>query len=381
MERLSYRGISITKRGARWRWQVCWEGQNRTGSAESLAAAKRELDRILDRRETARARRTAAALRSITIAELLDDWFRWKRARLAPATERQYGIHIRVHIVPLIGDADASAIKPRELEAFYSKLRWKSAKESHHILNQAFEWGLRNEVLLRESNPCSIVRPSRRTSTDHDGYYDTDNRIEPIPEKDIPTKPEIQKLLVDAIEREDWRWWLYLKVGATTAARPGEVCALQRLHIDIERYAVRIEWNADRVGGRVKRPKTPWSVRSLPIDPTFFDEIAPWLPDEPGAYLFPSNTQPGARSPLPCWNSRGVHRRFTKALARCWLPHYTPHALRHYGATRLLAAGMDPLQLARFLGHADDTLVRKRYANHIIDEHQRRIGAAAAQLT
>jgi hypothetical protein len=38
------------------------------------------------------------------------------------------------------------------------------------------------------------------------------------------------------------------------------------------------------------------------------------------------------------------------------------------------------MQVARFLGHADDSLVRKLYGRHIVDASQREIGAAASDI-
>jgi len=144
---------------------------------------------------------------------------------------------------------------------------------------------------------------------------------------------------------------------------------------------VRIRWSADRVGGRIKSPKTASSVRTVYLPGSFFDEIAAALPADPDAFLFPANTYRGMRSRLPCWNARSVKRRLDRALERTGLPHFTPHAFRHYVATHLLSSGVSPTQVARFLGHADDSLVRRLYGNHIVDAEQRRIGEIASGLT
>ena len=199
-------------------------------------------------------------------------------------------------------------------------------------------------------------------------------------EKDIPRPEDVEKLLIDAESQPSDCWWLYLKFGTTTGARPGEVCALRRRDIDIAAGTVRVEWSADRVGGKLKRPKSPWSVRTLPLPAEFFDAVAAHLPGEPDAFLFPSNTHKGAISPLPCWNSGSVRRRLNAATARPGIDHYTPHSFRHFVATHLFAQGWPPLQVAQILGHANDQLVRTLYANHIVDETQRMIGEAAARI-
>jgi integrase len=374
---VSHRGITIHLHRQRWRWRARIDSRQVVRSFSTADEARRALDVFLDLRTRLRAR--AALGSSLTVGDLCDRWLERKIPLIAPGTAAQYEIHIRVHILPIAG-CDANDIRPVELERFYATLRWKAAKESHNVLRQAFDWGLANEILHRASNPCLVIRPSRRASIDHDGNFDVDAIVRPVREKGVPLTQHIEKLLADAEERGDRTWWLYLKVAATIGARPGEVCALQRKHVDSSREIVRIEWSADKVSGRIKRPKSPWSVRTLALPCSFFTSIEGALPPEPETFLFPSNGRRGQTSPLPCWNARSVKRRLDAALKRTGLPHFTPHALRHYVATRLLDQGLPPLQLARFLGHADDSLVRKLYGNHIVDETQRLIGEAAARL-
>lgn len=202
-----HRGVKIEKRGQRWRWRARIDRVVISRSADTYEEARDLLDRYLDDRARKAVRAEAAVRNPVSIAELCDGWFLDKSSRLAPSTSAQYTIHIRVHIKAGIGQSDANAIRPKDLSAFYASLRWKSAKESHNILRQAFEWGLANQVLSRESNPCLVVRPSRRTSTDHDGTFDYDGRIQPINEKQIPTRLELEKLLIDAETTHNPRWW------------------------------------------------------------------------------------------------------------------------------------------------------------------------------
>jgi integrase len=263
---LSTEESRVERHGRRWRWRARANGRIVTRSWGSPDEARSELDRFLSDREKLRNHAIEAQRRRTTIAELCEAWFIDKKPKIAPATAQQYGIHIRVHIKPTLGQDDANLIRPRELEAFYASLRWKPAKESHNILRQAFDWGLRNEVLVRPSNPCLVVRPSRRACTDHDGFFDTNDRISLIDEKLIPTRVEIEKLLADAEARHDGTWWLFLKLAATTGARPGEVCALRLRDFDLERCTIHIQWSADRISGKLKRPKTRWSIRAVHME-------------------------------------------------------------------------------------------------------------------
>lgn len=377
---LVHRGVKIEPRGRSWRWRVQVGGLRVAQSFRDLAEARRCLDEFLDVRARVALRDQHSSECFRTVRDLCVAWFDHKCPRIAPGTAAQYELHIRVHITPVLGSSDPNVLRPRDLDSLYSTLRWKAAKESHNVLRQSFDWALKNRLVARASNPCDIARPSRRTSTDDDGVYESSDVVRRVREKEIPRADDVAKLLTDAEEGGLGVWWLYIKVAATTGARPGEVCALRRMNFDLERRTVAIEWSADKVSGKVKRPKSPWSVRTLSLAPSFIDAIAPALPTEQEAFLFPSNTWRGRKSPLPCWNARSVKRRLDAALARTGIDHFTPHAFRHYVATHLLDQGWPPLQVARFLGHADDSLVRKLYANHIVDETQRLIGEAAARL-
>jgi integrase len=377
-ESFDYRGIKIELRGKRWRWRARDGQRIVTQSFQSVDGARAALDIFLN--ERLHSSLLDPGRGGPTVGALCADWLRHKSLSIAPGTAAQYEIHVRVHITPTLGHYHANLIRPNDLDDFYTTLRWKAAKESHNVLRQAFEWGLQNRLVLRAANPCVIARPSRRSSVDHDGTFESDEVVRCVREKEIPTRTDLEKLLADADERDLETWWLYLKVAATIGARPGEVCALRREHLDVDRGTVRIEWSADKVSGRVKRPKSPWSVRTLALPDDFFRAIECALPTEPNAFLFPSNQRRGQTSPLPCWSARSVTRRLDAALLRTGLPRFTPHALRHYVATHLLDQRWPPLQVARVLGHADDTLVRKLYANHIVDDTQRLIGEAAARL-
>ena len=52
------------------------------------------------------------------------------------------------------------------------------------------------------------------------------------------------------------------------------------------------------------------------------------------------------------------------------LRHVHLHSLRHFAATELLAAGVNPRDAANRLGHADPLLTLRVYA-HASDERQR----------
>ena len=66
---------------------------------------------------------------------------------------------------------------------------------------------------------------------------------------------------------------------------------------------------------------------------------------------------------------------------RAGIQRYTPHSFRHFVTSHLLDQGWPSVQVARFLGHANDSMVTRLYGNHAVAETMRLLGDAAAALT
>lgn len=365
---MKHRGVTIRQHGRRWRFK--WGGEWVT--RDSLDAARRALDRLRDEQERALRDKAVRDEGGITLAEVCSRWLEEKEREIAPATVDKYQTAIRVH-VSKVGGLDARSVRPLDLQRFYDGLRWKAAKNAHAVLRQALEWAILNQLVVREGNPAALARPKRARCID--GHYGDDGPAL-VDEKEVPTAPEVEKLLVDAEAREDRAWELWLRLGGVLGARPGEISGLQRHHLDTEAGAVRIEQNVCRVSKRLKVPKRRASRRTLEVGSEFLSGLDGLLPEEADSFLFPATS----RSHLPCWSTYQPSRRLGAACERLGLPHYTPHSLRHFVATHLLDQGWPPLQVARWLGHSDDTMVRTLYANHLVSDTQRGIGQAAARL-
>lgn len=64
-----------------------------------------------------------------------------------------------------------------------------------------------------------------------------------------------------------------------------------------------------------------------------------------------------------------------KACHRAGLPPLSHHCLRHYFSTVVIMSGVDPITLAKWLGHSDGgTLVGRLYF-HLLDDHSRRMAS------
>ncbi|MGH2656509.1 MAG: tyrosine-type recombinase/integrase [Actinomycetota bacterium] len=345
-------GIEKHRRRFRVTWQVGGERFRR--SFESAGEAKEfllELSR--GAHEDAPGRRKGV----LTIAEVVDNWYRGHRRNLSSGTRRDYEGRIRRDVGRIGGLlAEDLARNPRDLRAFYGSLTPTSARRLHAILRQAFQDALAHGEISR--NPCDVVKARRPRPS----------------ERPIPSPEEVEKMIL-AAEEEDPLWGLFVNVSATIGTRRGETCALRWEDVDFDagRLHVRRAVCKGIHGPTELKPPKTGRERSLFVGERFFDEIRPFR--RGGGWIFSD----GRRGPDAPWHPDWPGHRFSRLTRRLELP-YTLHSLRHFVATQLLARGLPVTQVARFMGHKDPSVTLDLYANHVVDDVQRLMGETAASL-
>jgi integrase len=374
-ENVRHRGHAVVPHGHRWRfrWNSTWVTRN------TLAGAVEELDRLIEERER---NRYIGDVDACTVADLVREWWHRKQPELRESSRLRYEGVIRVHIDPKLGAFSAEALRPLDVQDFYAKVTYKTALVSRDVLRPAFRWGMTNGLVRRTdgTNPFDLARLSRSACLGGDAETDA-NRTMAVDERLIPSSAAIEKLLTDAEEREDWAWWLYLRLAPSLGTRPGELCALQRCDLDEATHTVSITKAANGATFKITTPKRSASVRELYVGGELFEDILPLLSQlQPDEYLFPAVGKNKGERLMPCWNAHGVRSRLTRAAKRLDMQRYTPHSFRHYCATMLLDQGWPPMQVARWLGHRNDTMVRLLYAAHVVEDTRLLLGEAAGRL-
>lgn len=374
---LNHRGITVIRHGRRWRF--FWSSIRGYVTRDSLEAVIAELDRLLDGRQ--REQQTARFV-GLSIAQLIEEWWARKQRELRESTCMRYESVMRVHVKPRIGHLPANEVRPLDVEDYYSVVTYKTALVSRDVLRPAFKWGMANRLVIRLDglNPMDLatITRSRCLGGDYEADFNATMRVD---ERLIPTPGEIEKLLVDAEDRGANTWWLYLRLAPTLGARPGELCALRRSDLDSDTYKINISRSANKLTLKVTAVKRASNARTLYVGPQLFEDIEPIL-DEIGRdeFLFPATgTRCGVRK-ISCWTANSVYGRLDRATKRLGLPPYTPHSFRHFCATHLLDEGWPAMQVARWLGHRNDTMVRLLYGAHVVEETRTQLGEAAARL-
>lgn len=356
-----------------------WRPVNRWVAKDTPSAAIAELDRLVDERDRTR---LASRIEGLTIQQLLDEWWARKQRELRESTCMRYESVMRVHVKPRIGHLPANEVRPLDVEDYYLVVTYKTALVSRDVLRPAFKWGMANRLVIRPDglSPMDLatITRSRCLGGDYEADFNATMRVD---ERLIPTPGEIEKLLVDAEDRGANTWWLYLRLAPTLGARPGELCALRRSDLDSDTYKINISRSANKLTLKVTAVKRASSARTLYVGPQLLEDIEPIL-EEIGRdeFLFPATgTRCGVRK-ISCWTANSVYGRLGRATKRLGLPPYTPHSFRHFCATHLLDEGWPAMQVARWLGHRNDTMVRLLYGAHVVEETRTQLGEAAARL-
>jgi len=157
---------------------------------------------------------------------------------------------------------------------------------------------------------------------------------------------------------------LLVQLLAATGLRISEAVALRwgDLTLDGSRPAVKVR--RAYVRGHFKAPKSKYGRRTVPIDfelvralrkarPADVDERALVFPGPQGAPLHASNQ---------------LVRVLKPAMQEIGAPWAGFHTLRHTCASRLFAAGRNPVQVSRWLGHHSPAFTLSTYAHLMNDD-------------
>lgn len=298
-----------------------------------------------------------------TVDDVVTRWLTMVRNDLSPATVKDYTYVLDTHIRPTFGQRPIQKLKPHDLEYWYHTLTIGPARirRIHNVLSSALDQAVRWQWLV--TNPCDYARPPKVT----------EREVRP------PTPAEVRRL-VDHADDPDLA--TYVHVAAHTGARRGELAALRWTDIDLDAATVTIARSVVAVDGQVvvKRTKTG-KARVVSLDPETVTVLRAQRTRQRAAALALGVTatdgpvfasDPEAQRG---WYPDSISRRFNRLCQRADVTGIRLHDLRHFAATQMIAAGIDPRTVAGRLGHSPTTLLG-RYS-HFLPAADR---AAAAEL-
>ncbi|MHA6795932.1 tyrosine-type recombinase/integrase [Pseudonocardia bannensis] len=354
--------------------------------AEAEAVRGRLLQQVADRRSP----RTSA-----TVDELLTRYL--DQFPGSPNTLDLYRTHVRNHISPCLGHVRVGKLDAETLDSFYAELRRCRARCTGRA---SVEHRVSGPHECTEKCRRHVCRPLAATTIRHihfilSGAYKRAVRWgwvsesptvkaepppAPKPNPQPPTAAEAARIVTESWRDPDWGALVW--TAMTTGMRRGELCAIRRSLVDLTagretvwlRKAIRRDPDAGWVEGDLKTHQQ----RRIALDAETVvvlrehidrcDERAAALGIElpADAFLF-SGSLDGSTFPTP----DSVTQRYDRMATRLRI-ETTLHKLRHYSATELITAGVDPRTVAGRLGHGGGgTTTLKTYTAWVSEADQR----------
>ncbi len=336
-------------------------GQREAGRA--LAALALEAERL-----------TPRSAKEGTMEALLDAWLAHAAASFSPRTVETTRGYLAKPIIPALGALQASRITVADLDRFYRSLLEvggphgpyapATIRRIHGIVRRALAQGVKWGWL--SANPAIDASPPRVRLRD----------LAP------PTPDELVRLLRLA-ESTEPDLAAFIALAASTGARRGELVAMRRSDVDLTSAMITIE-RGIVIANRelVEQGTKTHQARRIALDDSTVAVLRSHF-DRQDARAFECGTTISRMAfvfshDVACgvpWRPDSTSRAFRILCRQAGVTGVRLHDLRHYVATRLLAAGIDVRTVAGRLGHRNASTTLNVYAHFVPDSDR---GAADA---
>ena len=368
-----------------WRLVVEWPGEGRTRRTRKVeASGKKCAAELLDAWLPELERELNIGDQPITVRELSERWIRVRtdgEKPWRPKTRKFYDDNLRLHILPTLGDVPADQVRSADLSLLYASLGLEETSR-HHVhatIRALFNWGVRNELLLR--NPALLVdHPPQQVSKPGAVWSEETVSVALRAAAGLGRKQPTPQLV-----------HIPIVLGAWAGLRCGEMCALRWEHVDLEAGTIAVvEGISQTAKGELHYHGPKRAERTVPI------------PKQAVALL---RSHKARQDELRIarrrrWNVNGyVLCRQTgepvkpSNLSSAWsrfctthkLPEIRLHDLRHSFATSIFEQGGEQMLkvVQELLGHADPAITARIYLHatpHVLEAvtaaQEKRIAAA-----
>jgi integrase len=347
--------------GAGSRLRVGRELKPREPSRRALAEARTERDEFL-----ASLRRGEIVVPSkVTLREVIEEYLVGQDALVASGersarTVERYRQHLEGHVIPKLGDVPVQKLTPERLARFFHDRRESGLAP----------WTLRGLLTpLRRTLALAVRR-----------RYIAENPLDRLSREELPrgrskdaprtlSRREIDALLRHAPDR----YRVLIAADVYTGMRLQELLAVQWKYVEFDVGVLHVRGQLTR-GSRTSPPRIEkLKTRARARDIVLFPMLADLLRKHrrgafaagragPDNYVF--ETSEGTPFNYRNVATRGLDKAATAAgLNRPGVPKLTFHDLRHTYGSHLVRQGLDPVRVARQLGHARPSITLDIYAH------------------
>lgn len=302
---------------------------------------------------------------STTFEQLCIQWLALAENDLSPTTLRRYKNLLSKRILPALGSRRVNSIRTVDLDRLYLGLSNDvglapaTVRQAHAVIRRAFRQAVRWGWIA--TNPATNATPPRLVRAD----------LSP------PNVDQVGKLLQQA-STDDPDLGRFLHVAASTGARRGEICALRWRNLDAKLNTLAIERSIIEIpGGIAEKDTKNHANRRMALDPGTLSVLEEQRRDalkraaQSGAKLtdesFIFSREPDGLIP---WIPGNVTRRFQSLRRALGYDSMRLHDLRHFTATRLMAAGVPVRTVSGRLGHANPSTTLSVYSHFVAASDQ-----------
>jgi integrase len=344
----------------------------------TVRSNKRDASKVLAAMVAEVEKRPVGSLAKGTVAALCRDWLAHASPSFSPKTVETTRMYIEDPIIPVLGSITVAKLTPADLDRFYRQLldvgrsrgpyAPATIRRVHGIIRRALTQGVRWGWLTH--NPAIDASPPR------------------VPMRELkPPDPEQVVSLFRMAQESDPELAIFILLAASSGARRGELLALRWSHIDLDQGKLSIERGIVRVGDElIEQGTKTHQSRRISLDAGTVSGLGAhrermteraWAGGSAitsESFVF-SHTIDGSAP----WHPDSTSRAFRKICQQTGVTNVRLHDLRHYVATRLLAAGVDVRTVAGRLGHRNPSTTLNVYS-HFVPETDRDAADALGRI-
>lgn len=309
----------------------------------------------------------------MTVEAFLAEWLSHAKHHVRPHTWAGYEANVRLHLVPILGRRQLTALSVRDVRLMVEKLRGggvsaRTVQWIHSTLRVALQHAFREELVTRNvAKGVKIAQPATGTTPP-------------------PFSADEARSFLAAVEphRLYALWVMLIGLGL----RRSEVCGLHWPDVDLVAETLRVERGLQRVEGELRElpTKTRRSTRTIPLLPMVVRALrdhrdrqvkeradAGRLRWQDTDYVFTSTVG----TPL---EPRNVSRAFAELCEKHGFRRVRLHDMRHTCVTLLLSLGVHPRVVMEIVGHEAIEMTMNVYGHVSLDTQRQALGLLDARL-
>ncbi|WP_407531010.1 tyrosine-type recombinase/integrase [Methylobacterium oryzisoli] len=296
-----------------------------------------------------------------TLLQFLERWLKHMRSQVAPRSHERYVEIARKNLVPVLGQAVLTKLRPEQISSAYAKalesgrrdgkggLSPRTVHHMHRILRQALDQAVRWRML--HHNPADLVKP-----------------------------PKVERRAMRALDAAETarllahfrptRMFVPVLLGVTCGLRRGEVTALTWGAVDLKtgQLSIAVSSEQTKAGVRLKETKSG-RARVVALPSLAVDELRRHRLAQAEELLrvgekVTQTTRVFAQADGSPVQPNSLTHEFVRILRQArGLPRIRFHDLRHSHATHLLASGVHPKIAQERLGHSSVGITLDLYSH------------------